>query len=84
MFNILSNARAADASPPPRAPPPPGTQRPQNRRAHLARAPFSACSKAAEVVLRMARGNTANGMVRHGVMVKHGTNKRQTGTHIIE
>jgi hypothetical protein len=31
-----------------------------------------------------ARGGAANGMVRHGVMVKHGTNKRQTGTHIIE
>ena len=30
------------------------------------------------------RGGAANGMVRHGVMNKNGTNKRQTGTHIME
>ena len=30
------------------------------------------------------RGGAANGVVRHGVMNKNGTNKRQTGTHIME
>jgi hypothetical protein len=44
------------------------------------------CARGGGTIMHLTggRGGAANGVVRHGVMNKNGTNKRQTGTHIME
>ena len=44
------------------------------------------CARGGGTIMHLTggRGGAANGVVRHGVMNKNGTNKRQTFTHIME